>query len=142
MGADIIALPHALRGVVVFPKYLQNFVKGNQLRVKHHLHHFIMAGLAAAYFFIARIGRKTRCIADLRGINALSLPKFALCPPKATHADNHRLHSVRPGRNHWRAQYKMLFRHRHVHVAPGQRRLLVYHFSFFHSKHDASLLDV
>ena len=66
LRADIVALSHALRRVVVFPKNLQNFVNGNQLRVKHHLHHFIMAGLAAAYFFIAWIGRKTRRIADLR----------------------------------------------------------------------------
>ena len=119
-----------------FPKYLQNFVKGNQLRVKHHLHHFIMAGLAAACFFIARLtGNPLR--------NDLELTPSA-CQNLRSAPQKQPMPTITVCIVSGQAQ-PLACPIQNAFPAPAcacraqVRALLVYHFSF-HSKHDASLL--
>src|ERR1700681_2438832 len=46
LGADIVALAHALRRVVALPKRLKQRLVGNLFRIVHHQHHFVVAGAA------------------------------------------------------------------------------------------------
>src|SRR5207237_3615599 len=44
LGADIVALAHALRRVVIFPERLQELLVADLLRIDHNQHHFGMTG--------------------------------------------------------------------------------------------------
>src|SRR5580698_10448616 len=57
LGADVIALPHALRRVVTFPKSFEQLFVGDFLRVVDDQHDFVMTGAPAAHLVIGGIGR-------------------------------------------------------------------------------------
>ncbi len=40
LSADVAALAHALRRIVIFPEYLQQLFVADDLRIEHHAHHF------------------------------------------------------------------------------------------------------
>src|SRR5205807_9164902 len=87
LGADIIALAHALSRVVAFPEYLEERLVARHLRVVDHEDGLGVPGLPAAHFFIARVGGRAAGIADRGGPHPGRLPEFALGAPKAPHPE-------------------------------------------------------
>ncbi len=91
LGADIVALAHALRRVVIFPERLQQLLVGDLLRIEHDQHHFGMTGAARTDLFIGRIGRMSAGIADGGRMDAVAeLPELALGAPETAQPE-HRL---------------------------------------------------
>src|SRR5438105_8681698 len=99
LGADIVALAHALRRVVIFPERLQALLVGDLLRIKHDQHHFGMTGAARTNLFIGRIGCMSAGIADGGRIDAVAeIPDVPLCAPETAEAKHCPLEASRTGR--------------------------------------------
>src|SRR5713226_1604856 len=82
LGADVIALTHALRRVVTFPKRLQELLVRDFLRIEHHQHRFGMTGAARTNFLVSRVFGVTAGVADGGGIDAIAeFPKLTLRAP-------------------------------------------------------------
>src|SRR5258705_11372685 len=82
LGADIVALAHALRRVVIFPERLQELLVGDLLRIEHDQHHFGMTGAARTDLFVARIERMSAAIADGGRMDTFTaFPETALTAP-------------------------------------------------------------
>src|SRR5678815_1576345 len=82
-GADVIALAHALRRVVVLPEDLQDVTVADDARIEDDPHDFRVPGGAAADLFIGRVRRRAAGIAHRRRIDALGFPELALGAPEA-----------------------------------------------------------
>src|SRR5262249_7618086 len=79
LRADVVALAHALRRVVVLPERLQQTIVVDLLRVEHDEYHFGVTGAARANLFIGRVRRVAAGIADRCRVDALAkLPELAL----------------------------------------------------------------
>src|SRR5258705_3199604 len=88
LRADVIALTHALRGIVVLPEGLEQSLIGDLAWIVDHQHDLVMAGAPAADLLISRIGRVTSRIAHRGDVDALAqLPELALGAPEAAHAE-------------------------------------------------------
>src|SRR5215207_10713212 len=99
LGADIVALAHALSRVVTFPERLQELLVGDLLRIEHDQHHFGMTGAARADLLIGRIGRVSAGIADGGRMDAVTeLPELALCAPETAEAEHRLLEACGIGR--------------------------------------------
>ena len=57
LRAHIIALPHSLSGVMVFPKRFEKRAVSQYRRVKNNLYDLVVPRLTLADFAISRIGR-------------------------------------------------------------------------------------
>ena len=91
LRADIVALAHALRRVVIFPERLQQLLVGDLLRIEHDQHHFGVTGAARADLFIGRVGGVAAGIADGGRIDAVAeFPELALGAPETAEPE-HRL---------------------------------------------------
>jgi hypothetical protein len=89
LRADIVALAHALRRVVVFPKRLEQPRVGNFLRVIDHEHDFVVPGAAGTHFFVGRVRGQATGITDRGDVDAVAeLPEFPLGAPEATEAEH------------------------------------------------------
>src|SRR5262245_53642261 len=122
LRADVVALAHALRRVVVLPEGLEELIVGDLLRVIDHLHDLVVAGAAGADLLVGRIGRQAAGIAHGGRVNALAqLPELALGAPEAAHAEDRGLEAVRVRPLERRMQNKMLARGRNRRWAAGQR---------------------
>src|SRR5262249_16741940 len=89
LRADVVALTHALRRIVVLPEGLQQAFIGDLARIVDHHHHLIVAGAPGADLLVGRIGRVTGRIARRSDVDALTqLPEFALGAPEAAHAEH------------------------------------------------------
>ncbi len=85
--ADIVALAHALRGIVIFPEDLQEPRIGDLVRVEHDHHRLGVARQAGAGLLIGRVGRQSALVADGGDEHARRLPEEALRPPEAAHPE-------------------------------------------------------
>lgn len=56
LGADIVALTHPLRRIVVLPEQAQQIVIADKGGIKHHPYRFGVPGLTAAHFAIGWVG--------------------------------------------------------------------------------------
>ena len=81
--ADVIALTHALGGVMGLEAGPQDLRQADHRRVKDHAYDLGVACLAGAGLFIARIRRMAAGIADRRHLDARQLPEEALGSPEA-----------------------------------------------------------
>src|SRR5207248_6043781 len=100
LRADVIALAHALRGVVTFPENLEQLVVAQLLRIEDDEHHLGMIGEPAAHFLVRRVLRFTARIADRGRIDAGALPEEPFGAPEAAHAE----HRLLQARGKWRLQ--------------------------------------
>src|SRR5262245_43062272 len=64
LRADVVALAHALRGVMIFPERLQQLFVRHLLRIEHDQYHFVVAGTARADLLISRVRRIATGIAN------------------------------------------------------------------------------
>ncbi len=90
LRADIVALPHALRGVVALPEHAQQVLVADLLGIEHHEHHFVVTGAAGADLFVGRVRREATGVADGGRVDAGGLPELALRAPE-TPEPEHRL---------------------------------------------------
>src|SRR5690606_4504026 len=88
LRADVVALTHALGGVVVLPEDAEQLFVGDALGVEDDAHDLCLAGLARAHPVVRRTEREAAGLADLGRIHAFGLPELALGPPEAAHAED------------------------------------------------------
>src|SRR5258708_5597204 len=120
LGADVVPLPHALRGVVAFPERLEQRVVGDLLRVEHHEHGLVVPGHPRADFAIGRVRRDARRVPDGGRVNTRQLPELLLGAPETSETEHgcRGASGIRPGDR--RIEDVMLRRQWHLLVTPGQ----------------------
>src|SRR6266478_3083673 len=80
---DVIALTHALRRVVTFPKCLQQLLVGDFPGIEHNQHRFGMTGTARTHLLVSRVCGVAASVAHSGGIDTIAkFPEFALSAPE------------------------------------------------------------
>src|SRR5688572_32764613 len=77
LRARVVALTHALRGIVRLPEALEELVVRDDCRIKDNEHSFGVIGEAAAHLFVARILRLAARISDRGRVHARCFPEHA-----------------------------------------------------------------
>ena len=95
LRADVVALAHALRGVVVLPEQLEQLVVRDHRGVEHHEHRFGVSGVPAAHLHVRRVRRVAPRRSRLRCCTHPRPARNALGAPEAAHRE-HRLLERRP----------------------------------------------
>ena len=121
LGADIIALAHALGGVVTLPEDPQDVLEGDLFRAIDDAYNFVVPGQAAADFLIGGIGCRARRITHGGDVHARQAPEQALRSPETTHADSDHPRILRIGAGEWGAGHVMTLGCRNRIGATGQR---------------------
>src|SRR5215475_10249298 len=141
LGADVVALPHALSRVMTLPEDLQQGLVGNFLRVEHHQDDLIVASLAGTNFLIGGIWREPARVADRRDVNPVpQFPEFPLSAPEATQAEDRAIKAFRIRPLEWAAIDKMARRRGDRFLAAGQRRSGARHLKLFLEREHPDLL--
>jgi len=92
LRADIVALPHSLRRIVVFPEGLQKGFEASHSRIEHNTHNLIVPGGAGASLLVGRIRGEASRIADGGGPDARAKrPELPFRAPEASHTEQHLL---------------------------------------------------
>src|SRR3984893_6127856 len=108
LRADIIALTHALRRVVIFPERFQEQVVGNLFRIEHDQHRLGVTGAARTDLFIGRVLGMTAGVADSGGVDAIAeLPEFSFRAPEAAETEYGLLQTLRIKRLQFATVYQM-----------------------------------
>ena len=84
MRADVIALAVQLRRIMDFEKYVEDFVKANDVGIKYNPDCFGVARFAATNGFISRVGNTTTDIAAFDAVNAAKAIKYSLDAPESS----------------------------------------------------------
>src|SRR3954447_20367260 len=121
LGADVVALAHALRRVVVLPEQLQDRLVARLLRVEDHQHDLRVAGLRGADFLVRRVRGVAARVAGRGRVDAGRLPEDPLRAPEAAHAEHRLLETVRERRRYRRAEHVVTLGDAHRLLAAGQR---------------------
>ncbi|SCM77827.1 hypothetical protein KL86PLE_60143 [uncultured Pleomorphomonas sp.] len=87
LGADVVALAHALRRIVAFEEQADEIGVGDGVRVEHHLHRLGMAGAARADLLVGRVLGEAADIADRRQVDAGQAPEQPLGTPEAAEGE-------------------------------------------------------
>src|SRR5260370_9603735 len=84
LGANVVALTHALRRVVTFPKRLQELLVRDFLRIESHQHRFGMTGAARTDLLVSGVFGTTAGVAHGGSIDtvAAGFPEFTLRAPE------------------------------------------------------------
>jgi hypothetical protein len=98
LGADVVALAHALGRVVRLEKCLEQLRVAQLLRVEHHAHHLVVPGAPAAHFLITGIGRVAAGITNRGHEHPRQLPKALLRAPETAKPEERQLQTRRIGR--------------------------------------------
>ena len=88
LGADVVALAHALGRVVALPEQAQQLVVGDLLRAVDHEHDLVVAGAPAADLLVGGVRRVAAGVADRRRVDARRLPEAALGAPEAAQPED------------------------------------------------------
>ena len=88
LAADVVALAHALGGVVHLPEHLQQLLIRRHRRVVHHQHHLVVAGAPGAHLLVGGVGGHAPRVADRGGVHPLHLPEEPLGAPEAPHPEH------------------------------------------------------
>ena len=91
MCAGVVALAHALGGVMRLPEDLEQRGVGDQRGLKREPHDFVMPGHARADLFIVRIGRITAGIARRGRVNTRQFPEAPFRAPETAQAKQRQL---------------------------------------------------
>ena len=121
LGAAIIALAHALGGIVALPEHPQQGWVVDAPRIEHHQRHFRMPRATGAHFVIARIGRVASGVTHRRGVNPGPLPKQALDTPETPHGKHRLLQVLGEGAAQGRIEHAVARGDRQRRIAPGKR---------------------
>src|SRR5262245_57146365 len=112
LRADVVALTHALRRIVILPERLEQGSVRNLPWIVDNEHHFVVTGSPGAALFVAWVWGMAAGIANRRNMNALAqFPKLPLRPPETAHAE-HRFLEVRRKLLERPVQHEMLARRR------------------------------
>src|SRR5215218_286532 len=124
LGADVVALPHALRRVVALPEGAQHVVERDLRGIEDDEH-----GL-----------RVPARVADRGRVDAFELPEQPLGAPEAAHPDHELLHLLGERRLERRAEDVVALRHGDRGLAPGERAIGIDHLRLLAEQdHDARL---
>src|SRR5262249_45828348 len=107
LRADVVALPHPLRRIVIFPEHLQQVFVPDLLRIEHDEDDLSVIRRPAADLAVCRILRVTRRVADGRGVHTGLLPELLLSAPEAAHAEQRDLRSLGKRRLDWMLVHEM-----------------------------------
>src|SRR5579859_753731 len=121
LGADVVALAHALGGVVRLPEDLEQVSVGYPGRVEDDPDGLGVTGAAGADFLVGRVGGEATLVADGGGDDARGLPELSLRAPEAAHRELCDLCAFRVGRSERPAEHLVTRRDRHRGLAAGQR---------------------
>ena len=119
--ADIVALSHPLRRVVVLPEHAKEVFVPNLRGIVHDEDYLVVTGEAGAHLAVRRIRRVPARIADRRRVDTGQRPEFLLGAPEATHAEQR---GAVPLRKRWFEAMtvdEMRIRHTHPLGTAGQR---------------------
>ena len=123
LGADVVALAHALRRVVDLPERLEEIVVGDLGGVERDQDGLRVAGAAGADLVVGRVRRRPTLVADGRRVHAGQRPEGTLGAPEAAEAEVGDLDPLRERRGQRGAQNRVDGGHRHRGVATRQRVL-------------------
>src|SRR4051794_22187064 len=98
LGADVVALAHALGRVVLLPELLEQALVGDDGRVEHHQHDLGVPGTCRADLLVRRVRRVAAGVARRRRVDARGLPEHLLDTPEAAGAEDGGLQALREGR--------------------------------------------
>src|SRR5262249_21116772 len=87
LRADVVALAHALRRVVVLPEEPEDLLVARLPRVEADEHRLGVAGAARADLLVGWVRRVAAGVADSCRVDAGGLPEHALGTPEAAHPD-------------------------------------------------------
>ncbi len=121
LGADVVALTHALGWIVALPEHLEQIGVGNLRRIENDEDGFGMSGHTRTHLFIGRVRRYPASIAGRGRDDARDLPERALGAPEATHGEHGRLQPVAKRGRQRRVLDIMQIRHRKGLSPTGQR---------------------
>src|SRR5215472_2550074 len=127
LGADVVALPHALGRVVRLPEHLEQIAVGDVLGVEHHPDRLGVTGAAGADFLVRRVRREPALIPDRGRDDAWRLPELPLRAPEAPERELGHLAAVRIRRQQWRAEHFVGRGNAHLLCSAAQRLLRGHH---------------
>jgi hypothetical protein len=110
LRADVVALAHPLRRVVVLPEELEDRLEARGRGIPDDQHDLVVARPRRAHLFVGRVRRLPARVADGGRPHARRLPEDALGAPEAAHPDHERLEALGPRRRGRVAQDDMLSR--------------------------------
>src|ERR1700722_18312378 len=93
LRADVVALPHALRRVMVLPEGAEQIVVRHARRVEHDTNDLRVTRATGANLTVRRVGRAAAGVADVGRDDAGELPELFLRAPEAAHRERGRLRS-------------------------------------------------
>src|SRR5690606_10070231 len=138
LGSHVVALAHALGGVVALPEDLEQVGVGDAVGVEDHPYGLGVAGEAAADLLVGGVGGVAARVADGRGDDAVlgaQPPEGAFHAPEAAHAELGDLGAFGVGRGQRGVQDLVAFGDRHRGVATGQRPVPVDHRRLHEAEH-------
>ena len=104
LRADVVALTHALRGVVVLPEHPQQVGVRHLRGVEDHPDDLGVGRAAGAHLLVRRVRRDPAGVADRGRPHAWHLPERLLLAPEAAEGELRDLEAVRVGPGDGRAQ--------------------------------------
>src|SRR5581483_715114 len=105
LGADVVALAHALGRIVLLEEGPQEVYITQAPRVEGDEHRLGVAGPARAHLLVGRVRRVAALVADGRRVDAVEAPEQALGAPEAAEREVGDLDPVREGRLDRRAEH-------------------------------------
>src|SRR5215470_10756937 len=121
LGTDVVALAHALRGVVRLPEHPEQVTVGDPGGVKDDPDGLGVPGSPAADLFVRRVGREPALVADRGRHHARRLPEDALGAPEAAERELGYLSALRVRRAQAGAEHLVPGGRRHRRRPAGQR---------------------
>src|SRR4029079_4788083 len=88
LRADVVALAHALRGVVALPEDAEQVLVADLRGVEHDAHDFRVPRAPRADLAVRRVGRRASSVADGRAHHPGNGPESLLGPPEAAHPED------------------------------------------------------
>ena len=122
--AHVVALAHALRGVVRLEERLEQRLVAHLAGVVDHADHLGVTGATRAHLFVGGIGRKAAGVSHGRGDHARDLPELALGAPETAQAEHRFLEPARGRLLDVRTVDEVSAGQRHRRIAAGQRLVL------------------
>jgi len=127
LGADVVALAHALGRVVRLPEHLDQLGVGDLLRIEHDANRLRVPGPAGADLLVGRVLGEPALVAHSGGDHAGDLPERTLLAPEAAKRELGDLAAGRVRPLQRRAEHLVHRRHWHRLVPARQRVLLADH---------------
>jgi hypothetical protein len=131
LGADVVALPHALGGVVGLPEDAEQLLVGQDVRVEGHEDDLGVAGETRAHLLVGGVRGGAALIADGRDRHARGLPEAALGTPEAPEAEVRDLRPGGEGRGEASAVHVVGRTDRHRGASTGQSVVRCHHPGLF-----------